>query len=293
MTLGNTNSQAGIGDVSLLVDNIVAEMNFYQELGLRLRRKKTGNGTNVAELGTQNSTLLKLIESKGSNFPERSMAGLYHFAIRLPDRADLGETYLSVGMHGIPFEGFADHGVSEALYLSDPEGNGIEIYSDKPFEMWEKDDNNRIKMVTKPLNIDSLIREAASKRKGEADNLMPEGTKIGHIHLKVTDLQRSVDFYTSTIGFDVTQRMHSAAFLSFHGYHHHIGLNTWESLGGRRWQDGYLGLAGFTVVLDETVGNSSTLAGKTLEDPDRIKITVRRVANVRVDQIDDVRRTYS
>ncbi|MDG6934292.1 MAG: VOC family protein [Nitrososphaerota archaeon] len=275
-----TDNGAGIGAVGLIVADVQAEAGFYRDLGLKIRKDAQENGSKSIELGTSSITMLKLVESKNALKPARTMAGLYHIAIRLPERKALGEVYQRIRLSSIPFEGFADHGVSEALYLSDLEGNGIEIYSDRPKETWQRDGNGRINMGTEPLDIDSLLRGLEQGDKNRENQTMPEGTRIGHVHLKVTNLKRSIEFYAGVLGMDVMQQIHSAAFLSYNGYHHHVGLNTWESLGGQKREDGFLGLDHFTVLVDKRIRNKFASLNIQHErevqttDPDGIKLNL-------------------
>jgi catechol 2,3-dioxygenase len=138
-----------------------------------------------------------------------------------------------------PIDGASDHGVSEALYLSDPDGLGIEIYVDRPRERWERPaDGHGVKMVTLPLDLDSLLAEGSAG----AIAAMPTDTAIGHVHLKVSDVPHAVAFYRDALGLDEQARLPSAGFLSAGGYHHHIGLNSWQSQGGRPAPDSAPGL---------------------------------------------------
>jgi catechol 2,3-dioxygenase len=136
--------------------------------------------------------------------------------------------------------------VSEALYLTDPEGNGIEIYRDRPRDEWKFDEDGKVQMATQPLDIDSLLKELGGTPQ-DALRAFPGRTRIGHIHLKVTDLGRSITFYQDLLGMDLMSYWESAAFLSAGGYHHHIGMNTWESLGGPPSKTGTTGLEYFTL----------------------------------------------
>jgi catechol 2,3-dioxygenase len=179
-----------------------------------------------------------------------SSAGLYHFAILVPDRKSLASTYLALKLSGVHFDGFADHLVSESLYLRDPEGNGIEIYRDRPSGKWPRDSAGNIVMDTRPLDLQSLLEEVNQDTSG---NLIafPAGAKIGHIHLRVTNLDRSITFYHEILGQDikVIWKQMGAAFLSTGGYHHHIGMNTWHSLNGEGHIQGMSGLENFTITI--------------------------------------------
>jgi catechol 2,3-dioxygenase len=162
----------------------------------------------------------------------------------LPSRADLGQVLHRLADRGYPLQGGADHGVSEALYLADPDGNGIEIYIDRPKEKWPWH-NGELRMVTDPLDIENLLDQA----QGFWDGLSPK-TRIGHIHLHVADLHQAQCFYCDTLGFDLMQRFgHSALFLSAGGYHHHIGLNTWAGVGAPPPPPDVVGLRYFTINL--------------------------------------------
>lgn len=210
--------------------------------------------------------------------PQASSAGLYHYAILVPSRVDLAEAYLALGNSGITFDGYADHVVSEALYLTDPEGNGIEIYTDRPRNEWKFDDDGTPHMGTYPLDIDSLLREV----KKPTDNLkaVSEKSRIGHVHLKVTDLKRSIFFYHNQLGLALMNYWASAAFLSAGGYHHHIGINTWESLIGSPFSNGCVGLEYFTIHLSNKNAaaqlhsslNVTSEKSAFIYDPDGIKI---------------------
>jgi catechol 2,3-dioxygenase len=266
----------GVADLTLVVRNLQSEIDFYRELGFIVRKIYSLEGSEIAELGTELNSILKLVEDKEATHPGMNMAGLYHFAILVPDRKSLGEAYLRIGGKGIIFDGFADHGVSEALYLSDPEGNGIEIYSDRPKELWFKESKERIRMTTEPLDIDSLLKE--TRDYNVHNDTFPKSTKLGHIHLKVTNLQKSIRFYTEVLGLEIKQVIPSAAFVSYSGYHHHIGMNTWESLGGISRKKGFTGLERFTLVADSSVkanmqknGNDGTMS---YLDPDGIEVNV-------------------
>ena len=155
--------------------------------------------------------------------------GLFHVAWLHPTRAALADTVRRVAGSRWPIDGASDHGVSEALYLSDPDGLGIEIYADRPREQWDRpSDGHGVKMVTLPLDIDDLLAQGAAA----PETTVAPGTNIGHVHLKVADVPRASAFYRDTLGLEQQAQIPSAAFLSAGGYHHHIGLNSWQSSGG-------------------------------------------------------------
>ncbi len=275
-----------LGPVSLKVKDLGLMLSFYErDLGLTMLR---GDG-DIVELGPSKSgepiLLLRHVPNAEKSPPDA--AGLYHYAILVPDRKSLAAAYLSLGNAGIIFDGFADHLVSEALYLTDPEGNGIEIYTDKPRGQWEFDEDGYVQMATLPLDLDSLLKELAGVDRN-ALKAIAEGTRIGHIHLKVTDLQRSLAFYRSVLGLDLMRYYESAAFLSVGRYHHHIGMNTWESLGGKTVKQNWAGLQYFTIVVPQDNLNelSPLLTGSPfvhnqgteqlfISDPDEIEFVLK------------------
>jgi catechol 2,3-dioxygenase len=164
---------------------------------------------------------LVLTGQPGARSPRRS-AGLYHFAILYPSRVDLGHAVRRLLDVGWPIAGASDHGVSEAIYLADPEGNGIELYVDRDRARWPKE-NSTLVMPTRPLQLDSLLAQATGPWPG-----MAGGTRIGHIHLRISDLARAEAFYSGVLGFAVTVRSYPGAlFFAAGGYHHHIGANIW------------------------------------------------------------------
>lgn len=286
-TDSGTHLQLEIGPLSLRVKDLDAMLEFYgRSLGLNVIRREN----RIVQLSASPddiSPLLILRHNPVSYKAPLDAAGLYHFALLLPDRRSLAAAYLTIGNADVVFDGCADHLVSEALYLTDPEGNGIEIYADRPREKWKFDEDNQVRMTTQPLDIDSLLREVSGVKREDL-TAIPEGTRIGHIHLKVTNLQRSIAFYQVMLGLDVMSYLSSAAFLSVGGYHHHIGLNTWESLGGPAMKKEWLGLDYITLTVpDGKVAElSAKLAGTMLAhgenanqlfvpDPDEIELVIR------------------
>ena len=243
-------SGMNIGTVYLRVSDLDAALLFYvNELGLKVIRRD-GGLVELASTDRATEALIALRESSEAKVPPNDAAGLYHFAIILPDRKSLAAAYLKLGNAGVVFDGYADHLVSEALYLRDPEGNGIEIYADRPHNEWPLDEEGNLLMATNPLDVDSLVSEVTD---APVENLvpMPEGTRIGHIHLKVTGIKRSTQFYQTVLGLDLMSYWGSAAFLAAGAYHHHIGLNTWESLMGQPCRDSYTGLDHFKITVPD------------------------------------------
>lgn len=185
--------------------------------------------------------------------------GLFHVAILFPNRQELARVFRRLYEQEYPFQGFADHGVSEALYLADPEGNGIELYADRPRDAWPMK-NGELQMVTEALDVDDLMKQA-----DDSLGQIHRATKIGHIHLQVSDLQKAERFYVELLGFDVVQRSYPGAlFVSAGGYHHHIGLNTWNSRSMPPASAGVAGLMGFGVRIPEASLISSLV--KRLEE---------------------------
>ena len=253
-----------LGPVSLVVRDLEPMMDFYvKDTGLRMKRIDD----HYVELHPSEESFEPLLILKHDPRAEKTptdAAGLYHYAILLPSRKSLAAAYLSLGNAGVVFDGYADHLVSEALYLTDPEGNGIEIYADRPRSEWQFDEDGKVQMATQPLDIDSLLAEVSGIPKNGL-NAFEDGAKIGHVHLKVTDIARSVAFYQQLLWMDVMSYWGSAAFLSVAGYHHHIGMNTWESLGGHALKKGWTGLEHFTVKIPQA--DVDDLAAKLADSP--------------------------
>jgi catechol 2,3-dioxygenase len=217
-----------IGAVRLAVADLDDVADFYRgAIGLRPLEPKQSK---IVRLGTGEDAapLVELVGDPSAPPRPRHTTGLYHLAILVPTRADLARALQRVADGGWRLTGAADHLVSEALYLSDPEGNGIEIYRDRPREQWRYRDG-AIQMSTEPLDLDGVLGELSREDAGAG---MPAGTRLGHVHLNVADLTAAETFYSGALGFDVTVRGYPGAlFVSAGGYHHHIGLNTWTGEG--------------------------------------------------------------
>lgn len=218
-------ASAHMGRVALSVADLERSLMFYRErIGLQLLRIEGG----TAVLGTQERELIQLQEQPGAR-PTRNTTGLYHFALLLPSRLDLAKRLRHLIDTETHLDGAADHNVSEALYLTDPDGHGIEIYRDRPRDEWQYV-NGQLKMGTDAFDVNGVLGEL----NGEAfyPSPMPDQTVMGHVHLHVGQLNDALDFYTNVVGFDLIMRYGpSAGFVSAGGYHHHLGLNTWAGVG--------------------------------------------------------------
>jgi catechol 2,3-dioxygenase len=220
-----------IGSVRLAVGDVPRSIDFYERvLGLPLISHDEGD----ALLGPEREH--PSLALTGLERPARAPAhstGLFHVAWLHPSRAALAATVRRIVRGGWRIDGASDHGVSEALYLSDPDGLGIEIYADRPREQWQRPVGGPgVRMVTLPLDVEDLLAQApAEQAPAEPTPAVAKGTVIGHVHLKVSDVARAVAFYRDALGFSEQARLPSAAFLSAGCYHHHVGLNSWQSEG--------------------------------------------------------------
>jgi catechol 2,3-dioxygenase len=235
-----------LGPVRLTVGDLDRASDFYEKVIGLTSVERSGD---VARLGAEpGAPLVELIGRPDAPARPRGSTGLFHLAVLVPSRPELARSLRRVADAGWGFTGASDHLVSEALYLNDPEGNGIEIYRDRPREEWRRT-GDEIQMATIPLDLDGVIAELPPDGDGDGAG-MPAGTRMGHVHLQVADLAATEDFYEGALGFDVTVRSYPGAlFVSAGGYHHHIGLNTWMSEGGSPPPAGARGLDRFEVVL--------------------------------------------
>jgi catechol 2,3-dioxygenase len=215
-----------IGSAELAVADLPRSVDFYARvLGLPL----ISNDDDSALLGAdRDHPALRLTALAHSTPASPHSVGLFHLAWLHPSRAELAATVQRAAGAGWPIHGAADHGVSEALYLTDPDGLGVEIYADRPRELWERPAGGEgVKMVTLALDLEDLMTQAPA----DPEPTIAAGTLLGHVHLKVSDVPRAAAFYHEALGLQEQARLPSAAFLSAGGYHHHVGLNSWQSSG--------------------------------------------------------------
>ena len=215
-------------------------------LGFELMQRMGNSAAFISAGGYHHHIGLNTWESAGGEAPPIGTTGLYHLAILYPSRAELADALRRVIEAGIPLDGTADHGVSEALYLSDPDGNGVELHADRPRSQWNWR-NGQVAMTTEPLDFDSLL---ASTEGQPAPSSVPPQTDLGHIHLHVADLSAAERFYHEFLGLAVTQRSYPGAlFLSAGDYHHHLAVNTWA--GGQSPPGNSIGLISYRLEVPE------------------------------------------
>jgi len=230
-----------LGPVTLRVADTGRSARFYRDV---LGFQEAPGTAGLVALGAGGPPVILLMQVPGARAVRR-FSGLFHVAILVPTRGALGQALrrLADAQIGI---GQADHRVSEALYLADPDGNGLEVYHDRPRSQWRWS-NGAVEMATEPLDLESLLQEG--DRDPAPTGVLPAGTKIGHVHLQVADVEQAVSFYHGAVGFDLTARWQGAAFLSAGGYHHHLGLNSWASRGAPPAPEGSTGIQSLVVRL--------------------------------------------
>jgi catechol 2,3-dioxygenase len=247
-----------IGAVALKVRDLGRLTAYYQSLlGLSVIRR-TVDG---AVLGAGGVPLLHLESDPQAEPDDAREAGLYHTAFLMPTRADLARWILHIARERIPISGASDHTVSEAFYLDDPEGNGIEVYADRDPNGWVWT-GDLVKITTDPLDIDAIVREVDPQTASYAG--APGGLRIGHIHLRVGDVPTAERFYQQGIGFKATREgRHGATFMSTGRYHHHLAGNIWHSRGAGRRDPARAGLSWFAIEANDPA--DVTAAGKRLD----------------------------
>lgn len=248
-------AETHIGYTHLSVASLDRALDFYErQLGLHVIQREGATVT----LSASHQPHIILTEKPGANPKPGRAIGLYHVAIRLPSRAALARVFARLIQERYPFGGFSDHAVSEALYLSDPDGNGLELYRDRPRSEWPRQ-GDQIAMTTAPLDLDDLLGELRHDNNGW-QGIDPQ-TDIGHVHLHVSSLERAHAFYVDLLGMDLVAdwRTHGALFVSAGGYHHHLGLNTWA--GAAKPPTNTLGLLEYALVLPDA-GSVAALQGR-------------------------------
>ena len=264
-TTASDSATLSMGRVALTVHDLDRMRDFYERtMGLHPIRSDGES----AELGVGSDVLLELRRDRAARRRSPRDAGLFHTAFLLPDRADLARWTREALNTGAPLTGASDHAVSEALYLNDPEGNGIEIYIDRPSSSWDWADG-MVHMVTDPLDMDDLLAQTA----GMTWAGMPEGAIIGHVHLQVGAIAAAENFYAGHLGLDVTSRYPGATFYAADGYHHHIATNIWNSRGAAERSFPSTGLAEVQIRLD--AARADALRARAGMPPGGTQITLR------------------
>ncbi len=257
-----------IGKVRLRGADVDALAAFYERvIGLGAVER----GDEVVRLGPEGGKpLIELVSAPGAPPPPSFSTGLFHLALLVPDRAELARSLRRVADAGWRLTGASDHLVSEALYLQDPEGTGIEIYRDRPRDQWEKD-RGELRMATLPLDLDGVLGELGA---GDEDaNGLPAATTMGHVHLQVASIPAAEAFYNGGVGLDVMVRSYPGAlFLAAGGYHHHLGLNTWQSEGAPPPPDGALGLDRYELVFPDAASRDKA-AGRVADTGDSLELS--------------------
>ncbi len=268
---------ARIGCVRLNVRDVDRSLRFYSgRIGLKVAHRE-GTGIHLSANGDPPA---QVVLSHADREPETPTSGLFHFALRVPTRRDLAQTLRRMIRDGVRIHGVADHGVSEALYLADPEGNGIEIYCDRPVEQWPSV-RGRLAMVTDPLDVDNLMQEAGPEYEGPTGSGVPPATDVGHIHLSVAELAAAKAFYCDTVGLAVTQDTYPGAlFMAAGGYHHHVGANVWNSRGLPPRKEGTPGLEAFELIVPdqrsvEAISERLEMTGYAVRSSDEGHLAVR------------------
>ncbi len=231
-----------LGPVHIAVTDLDRSVGFYQDaIGLQMRER---NGTE-ASLGAGGDELLRLVEDRSAK-PAGRHAGLYHFALLHASREELAHATARLAGTGTGISGASDHGISEAIYLSDPDSNGIELAADRSRDRWG-DLSDPATIGPQPLDLEALVTTVSREQpRRHADPALA----VGHLHLHVGDVDQGLGFYRDVIGFEAQTLFPSAAFVSVGGYHHHLAFNTWRGEGVAPAPPGVVGLRRWTVLLD-------------------------------------------
>ena len=288
-------SDTHIGRVRLRVGDLERSLRFYRGvLGFRVAREErsrvalaAGSDNRQTDGDTSGARELIVLEERPGirRRPSRpATTGLYHVALLVPSRAELGRALLGLNRAPYPLRGMSDHAVSESLYLDDPDGNGLEIYADRPRTEWPVRDGV-VQMTVDAMDVEGVI--SAAQPVSLPWRGLPSRTVVGHVHFTVSDLERAVRFYRNVIGFDMMMRIPSLAAVSAGGYHHHLNLNTWAGEGAPPDSDQVAGLAGWELrvpdaqarreLIDRLAGAGALTgspSGGAAQDPDAIPIEI-------------------
>lgn len=272
---------AHVASAHLVVQDLDRVARFYREIIGLLVLESSLSGV---VLGVAGAPLLMLSTSTTARKAPRTAAGLFHNAFLLPDRPALAAWLAHAAHAGVRLDGASDHLVSEAIYLSDPEGNGIEIYRDRQPGEWTYHDDGTVEMATERLDLQALYDSAPKERFGG----MADGTALGHIHLQVGDIPQADAFFRDVLGLKVMARYPGASFFATGGYHHHVAANIWNSRGAHIRQAGMTGLSGYRLKFNadsalqaalasldrQEIATTRTSEGWTLRDPFGIGLTL-------------------
>lgn len=270
----------------LKVKDLERSLNFYSHL---MGFKIINQTERTAELSAGGSLpyILRLVEDKTALYRHKGTTGLFHIAIRLPNRKELARVFLRLFKERVKFQGFSDHVVSEALYLADPDENGVELYADRPKDEWQYE-MGQIAMDTLPLNLNVITDELDDR---DVWNGIHPDTDLGHIHLNVSDLKKAQKFYSFILGMNVTNSSYNGAmFFSAGGYHHHIGTNIWSSRNGSPAPENTMGLISFTIRIPDVqyiqeIQNRAGEAGLVLKNFDGKQLLLEDLDNIKINII--------
>lgn len=270
----------------LKVKDLKRSLNFYSHL---IGFKIINLTESTAELSASGKLpyILKLAEDKTAVYRHKGTTGLFHIAIRLPNRKDLARVFLRLFKERVKFQGFSDHLVSEALYLADPDENGVELYADRPKDEWQYN-MGQIVMDTLPLNLNVITDELDDRN---VWNGIHPDTDIGHIHLNVSDLNKAQKFYSLLLGMNVTNSVYNGAmFFSAGGYHHHIGANVWSSRNGSPAPENTMGLLSYTIKIPDAgyileIQSRAVEAGLVLKNFEGKQLLLRDLDNNKINII--------
>lgn len=272
---------AYVGQSHLVVTDLPLVSSFYQSmLGLQVIEKSASGDV----LGVDGQPLLSLTTDKAVKRAPQNAAGLFHTAFLLPSRVELARWLRHAAHNNVQLQGASDHLVSEAIYLGDPEGNGIEIYADRPHDQWTFHQDGMVEMATLGLDLQKLYESAPH----DAWTGMADGSAIGHIHLQVGNIPQADAFYRDVLGLKIMARYPGASFFATGNYHHHLAANIWNSRGAAARTEDMTGLSDYTLrfndqaALDATVAKLDTLeifherrdGGVSLRDPWGIGLTL-------------------